>query len=383
MPKLGVHQLRNNSIYFLEETLANRIDFAWEVYSGEKYSDEYRKPALKFLLYALDITHHENINEQLIKLMKDRSTHKENNPEYIPGKSPTRIPFDPKTTLPEKTIAHGQTENLDIKNAIIRGELLDVNERSKAIDQKEKTVFLKAKGRAEHQVLIHSGKLTMRGKPFDSSGMIAHDKRGFAAFTLNANGELSVFKHKNMRDRYAHSSMNAGKPVVAAGEFQVEGGVVKAINTHSGHYAPSLFSVYRFLEHLSQHQVDISQTKVITQQNPSEFIQDIHSTPFEYMHTYEQYYATDASELYNKLDAVINKNLSSIQEQLQNYEKSSFTSLLKFKDMLTGSNLTEKKATIAAALQEEIKNFRPKLKGLQGEELASKVEELNNIIFKI
>lgn len=119
---------------------------------------------------------------------------------------------------------------------------MDVSNSSKLKNIAYETKFLDKEQRAQHRVNIVHGKFKKDNADFDTSQMIAHGKTGFAAFTLNANGELSVFNHLGMRDKIAHSSMNSGSPVVAAGELKIQNGKLLAINTHSGHYRPSLFN---------------------------------------------------------------------------------------------------------------------------------------------
>lgn len=131
--------------------------------------------------------------------------------------------------------------------------------------------------RAEYRVNIYRGKVVKEGNVFSTTKMPSHDKKGFAAYTLNTNGELSTFTHNRMCDQVAHSTMNAGVPVVAAGEIQIENGVLKKISTHSGHYRPTLFNVYRLLEHLSNRGMYISQAKIVTFDNPSQTLPNVQS----------------------------------------------------------------------------------------------------------
>ena len=57
--------------------------------------------------------------------------------------------------------------------------------------------------------------------------------------------------------------MNAGKQVFCAGELQIDNqGKLLMITTHSGHYRPSNYSLYKFLQHLESQGVDISEVKI-------------------------------------------------------------------------------------------------------------------------
>ena len=117
--------LNINDIYLEEKgTLASRIDFAWLAYNDKQnYLESDRKKALKFLMYAFDISDLNNINDQIIRLMKDNDAHKATNPEYIPGKSPTRIPFDPRKVVPQQTVMSGYANSSEITEAIKLKEL--------------------------------------------------------------------------------------------------------------------------------------------------------------------------------------------------------------------------------------------------------------------
>ncbi|MCW8444411.1 hypothetical protein OQJ05_10150 [Fluoribacter gormanii] len=380
---LSVNDLKNGAIYLDRKgTLAERIDFAWSVYSTEdKFEREEKDAALKFLIFAFDITDTNEINEQLIQLMAKREQYKAKNPEYIPGKSPT-LPFDPGVVIPQKTAAHGQADVKEIKEAIESKELLDVNNRSKHLDSHKQTKFLTPEERAEKRVHIRNGKFKRHGRDVDTSNMISHGKRGFAAFTLNANGELSIFNHHGMADRVAHSSMNAGAPVVAAGEIEIKRGVLKTITTHSGHYHPSLFNVYRFLEHLSRNNVDISQAKVVTRTDPSTSLHHLQSKPVYFSAYPKALYETPATQIYEGMNKIINENIDSINQQLKSYQKAGIkTSLFKLKDKLSGSDLTERRAELAATFEANINSFKAGLVNtLSAGELKEKINELNTLI---
>lgn len=229
MPLLK-QDLTDGGIYIeARGTLASRIDFAWEIYQDDANADIEKREALKFLIYAFDISDIINVNAQLIQLMAERKQYKITNPEFIPEKSPSRIPFDPKTVIPKATRRHGETDSPEIKAAIQAKELLDVINDGKDSDWERNTTFLTTEERAARRVNISGGSFKKDGIPFDTSGMHSHGKMGFAAYTLNVNGELSVFTHNQRRDGFAHSSMNAGRPVVAAGEIIIENGVLKLL----------------------------------------------------------------------------------------------------------------------------------------------------------
>ncbi|MDI1351175.1 MAG: hypothetical protein PSV35_00140 [bacterium] len=387
---LTTQMLKNKSIYKEKSgTLAERIDFAWSIYTlNNKIKlpelNKIKKEALLFLTYALDIRDPQDVNGQLINLMAEREKVKAVNPGYIPGKSPNRLPFNPAEIIPSATPMNKKNESPQIAEAIRNNELLDVNSGSKQLDTEKKTIFLTEQERAERRVIISNGQFKKNGINFDTSNMHSHKKEGFAAFTLNANGELSVFVHNQMRDRFAHSSMNAGVPVVAAGEIKIENGVLKGITTHSGHYRPSLFNVYRLLEHFNAQGIDTSQAIVISFTNPAHSLKDLESRAVYYP-AYESYmYETPANQIYSKMIDVINNSVSSINDQIKTYKEGGFlTAIYKFKDKIMRSNLTEERNKMAVSFEKEISTFKQGIRSdLPKEELKAKKDELNDIIQK-
>ena len=386
---LTIQDFKNRRIYKESSgTLAARVDFAWSVYSSNGLAnlnkEQLKKDALMFLTYALDIRDPQDINGQLIALMEERKKYKADNPDYIPGKSPTRIPFNPATIIPTASPFNQKNSSSEVAAAIAKKELLDVNFDSKILDIDKRTIFLDAQKRAGHRVIISGGAFKKDGENFDTSQMHSHDKPGFAAFTLNANGELSVFTHNRMRDRIAHSSMNAGVPVVAAGEIQIEDGVLKKITTHSGHYRPSLFNVYRLLEHFSQSGIDISQAKIVSFDDPTLMLKHVQSESVYYDVYKKNMYETPAKQIYNNMLEVINKSASTINEQVNTYKQGGFlTTIFAFKDKITGSTLTVDRNKMATAFEAEISEFKKGLKPtLTEQELQTKKEELSAIVTK-
>ena len=59
-----------------------------------------------------------------------------------------------------------------------------------------------------------------------------------------------LYSHTPKLDRFHHSSFTAGSPILAAGEWQVEAGIVKRINGLSGHYRPEKWRLERILRWL-------------------------------------------------------------------------------------------------------------------------------------
>lgn len=387
---LSLDDLTSGNIYLEKtDTLAARIDYAWSIYT-EKNTYEAKYAALKFLIYAFDITDTNAINQQLFQFMEDRQQHQAINPNYVPGKLPSHLPFDPKLVIPEKTPTYGNSTHSGVKAAIAERELLDVNAHGRKADNGVRhpykktcpTIFFNDKERGAWRVHLRNGLFHQNGKPFDTSQMISHRKKGFAAFTLNANGELSVFNHNNMKDSIAHSTPNAQAPVVAAGELQIKNGVLTAITTHSGHYCPSVFNVYRFLEYCVQRKVNIDQAQVITFKNPSLQLNT---------HTRRQYfpelgmrclYITPAIQIYRDINRVLNESIITAHQQVHSYQSSGFwNTIFYIKDLCFGRKLTEHRAQLAAEFESCLNDFKATITdSLSREELNQRINSLKILI---
>ena len=239
-------------------TLAERLDKAWDCYNDETRTIEDRIIAQSYLIFVLDIKEEhitEDLNVRLQSLMLERTLIKEKNPEYIPGKSPIALDEESKGKL-KKTKVPGVSDDQNITEALKEKTLLDINLISRKKDSGEntgrKTEFFDARQRDMLRVLIRKGNfVTSEGQLFDTSESISKNKKGFAAFTLNVNGEFSVFQHRFQEvDGVAHSSINAASPVFCAGEVRIEKGKLLTITDRSGHYAPSLYNIYKALDYL-------------------------------------------------------------------------------------------------------------------------------------
>ena len=272
--------------------LARRLDLAHEIYQichlapNGNYSfrekvDEIKKSAFDLMKNILNATTMKEIEEGL----KDRIANKDIHPEYIPGTNPVIMPKmpDPHNVV-ERTAKIGNKEKVLTKImqfkwrsaardalAIKRNIVMTVNSQSQFKDQTKGTIMLTPEQRDTHRIHISNRKFVSRSRTrsdefhvFDTGKMKSHGKQGFAAYVINMNGEISVFNHHNMADHYAHSSMNAGKPVMAAGEVQIHNGKLIALTTHSGHYKPSAQNVYETLKHFQKNGIDISKTTLIS-----------------------------------------------------------------------------------------------------------------------
>ncbi len=368
MTKMSERQEAYRQSLFLrgQGTIAERLDKAWECYNNEERTLEDRLIAQSYLIFVLDISEEhiqDDLNTTLKELMLQRTMLKDINPEYIPGKSPITLSEESKGRL-EMTESPGVSEDPEVASAIKENRLLDVNTISRRKDlgheTGQKTEYFDAEQRDMLRVLIRHGKfVTPEGVPFDTSDSIAKHKKGFAAFTLNVQGEFSVFQHRFQEvNGIAHSSMNAAMPVFCAGEVRIENGKLLTITDRSGHYAPSLYNIYKALDYFKKQGVDISETKVYSSVNPGKALKiDVYKSK-----DYPQFYELNATDLFNSYAAHMKNVVNEITSKLEAYQSSSFKKFLcKVKDLFSGSTLNQDRVKIAkdlakglTALEDEI-----------------------------
>jgi hypothetical protein len=338
------------------KTFAESIDQAWEIYSDEDKEIQDRRIAQEFLIYAFNIRSSENLNEKLLVLMNDRIQHKAKNPEYVPGLSPKHLGLKPPDMLLQATKISEESSNLELKKLFEEKELLDVNQGDKEDDRRTGTQFFARQNRALYRVHIFQGKFCKEGELFDTKKYKAHNKKGYAAFTINVNGELSIFNHLGGKDKILHSSMNAGVPVMCAGELVIKKGELVSINTYSGHYEPSLFNIYRALEYFSSKGIDVTRTAIYTLQDFN--YPDLNLTPKKSQGVNARWYKISASEFFSAVKSRLDQSLREIKHDILKYQISSVKTLLfEFKDFVTRSNLTQDRKAIASETQKLASNF--------------------------
>lgn len=151
-----------------------------------------------------------------------------------------------------------------------RGPLLHINQDGRIKDLSYKSIVFNPDELSDYQIIINKGLLKQRQGahfvPFDTSGMVSHKKEGFAAFVINAKGQLFSFQHKEGEDYIFHSSFSAIQnnenqieqlPVMAAGELCVIKGELKAITAHSGHYQPNVEEMYQLLNFFNRQRINL------------------------------------------------------------------------------------------------------------------------------
>lgn len=366
-------------------SLAERLDKAWECYNNIERTKEDREIAQSYLIFVLDIKEEDitdNLNVKLQNLMVKREIIREVNPEYIPGKSPIALDEEIKGKL-TKTPEPGLSDYEVITKALQEETLLDVNAVSRKKDSGEatgqKTEFFDVEQRDMMRILIRKGKfVTPEGELFDTNTSISKFKKGFAAFTLNVNGEISVFQHRLQEvNGVAHSSMNSAMPVFCAGDVKIENGKLLTITDRSGHYAPSLYNIYNALNYFKKRGIDISETKVYTSVKPSNLMNiDVHISE-----EHPQFYELNAKDLCGSYSDHLSKLVNNIQNDLAAYRTPSFKKLLyKLKDFFLNSTLTKKRETIAKQLSEGLASLT---KELNSSNTLDGLKEVNNKIGKL
>lgn len=275
-----------------EQPLADRVDLAYAILENclllEKFENQHRKNAvimqsiartiparkvyqermLKFLQKILGVTDKDSID----KLMAERAAKRTLNPQYIPGahniENPTNLPGalaqDNPEEAPSKRRARYNWRKVSQTALMVkRMSAVAVNKEDRKKDKKTGIKMHTAAERDIYRVIILNGLVqkenySSRGyKPFSTLKMSSHGKDRLAAFTINLDGEFSVFEHKSKADRVAHSTMNNSRALLFAGEIKIEGGKITLITDHSGHYQPELENVFHLLKYLYRQGVNL------------------------------------------------------------------------------------------------------------------------------
>lgn len=351
---LGLNMSLRDELYtrFSDSTLATRLDRAWGVYTDPKASMREKSVAQRFLLYVLNIKPWGCINEQLHLKMEKRQRYKAVNPEYIPGLSPKKLHLVPENMQVQQTTISGTSSEPAIQTLLNNHNMLDVNADDKVGDTVAPvTPMFNQEKRDKYRVILSRGRFQSEGASFSTAKYYAHMKAGYGAFTLNAEGELSVFTHYGQKGDPFHSSMNAGSPVMAAGELKIDNGKLIAINTYSGHYRPHLLQLYHVLEYFADSGIDISSAKIYLQHSCEDLmpcdpvnIKLIDSTD-------DKYYEIPASRFFYSIQERLCKAVNTINDDLVSYQNQKRNLIFKLKDHFFRSTLTEDRMALAAEVQ--------------------------------
>ncbi|KAJ6714156.1 IQ DOMAIN-CONTAINING PROTEIN IQM6 [Salix viminalis] len=109
--------------------------------------------------------------------------------------------------------------------------------------------------RKTYEVVVKEGKLL-----YKESGELLHTTKD-AKWIFVLSTSKSLYVGKKMKGKFQHSSFLAGGVATAAGRLVVDGGVLKAVWPHSGHYLPTEESFKDFLSFLSENNVDLTDVK--------------------------------------------------------------------------------------------------------------------------
>ncbi|XP_011048213.1 PREDICTED: uncharacterized protein LOC105142332 [Populus euphratica] len=130
---------------------------------------------------------------------------------------------------------------------------LDKCPRSKLKQQCIK--YLGPMERKAYEVVVKDGKLVYK----ESGELLYSTEDAKWIFVLSSSKTLYV--GKKMKGKFQHSSFLAGGVATAAGRLVVDGGVLKAVWPHSGHYRPTEENFKDFLSFLRENKVDLTDVK--------------------------------------------------------------------------------------------------------------------------
>jgi hypothetical protein len=124
-------------------------------------------------------------------------------------------------------------------------------------------VYLSDEARSEYRIGVKNGLLVdARGRPFDTSDATGLHPRGNgrAIFVMDAEGAIYASCRASM-GAFHHSSLVAGAPAAAAGEFEVERGRLRLVSNASGHYRPTLAQTQQLVAVRAEQGVDVSRVE--------------------------------------------------------------------------------------------------------------------------
>lgn len=109
--------------------------------------------------------------------------------------------------------------------------------------------------RKAYEVVIEDGKLLYK----ESRELLHTTEDAKWIFVLSTS--MNLYIGKKLKGKFQHSSFLAGGVATAAGRLVVEGGVLKAVWPHSGHYRPTEENFQDFLSFLRENNVDLTDVK--------------------------------------------------------------------------------------------------------------------------
>lgn len=278
--------IKKNLFYDVEKkmTQSSRIDLAYEIFqlaeillkdketvNAHPELPQLKENMMKFLDSAFDLNPTLDTDKKIarVHLLMSHKLKKKVNPEYIPGKSPAPplVEFL-RPEMGETKAEYNWGRIIEALSAVRSGKKMTVNAEDQIEDKKDNIKMLTPEERDQYRVEIIKHVFQKRDAKdstyhiFDTSQMIAHGKKGYAAFVIDRNGAIYLFNHKKTEDKIAHSSLNAGGNTFGAGEMEIVQGELKVINTYSGHYEPNIYNVFEILTFLVDKGVNIENVRV-------------------------------------------------------------------------------------------------------------------------
>lgn len=134
----------------------------------------------------------------------------------------------------------------------------DYPQMMKAKTLNEKQVrYLDAEARGDFEVQVRGGLVIAPVEQKFHTGTLttAFSGSGWAIFVMSTEGKVYTGSHDT--GKFHHSSFLSGLPVVAAGEWAVDQGRVRAVTAKSGHYKPTPAMFNRMLDWLANGGVNL------------------------------------------------------------------------------------------------------------------------------
>lgn len=152
------------------------------------------------------------------------------------------------------TFGRGMTEHgVEVDLAHHSAKYMDKEEREKFRLEFRNGLAYQQKWWAQSTELVLANSVTVQ--PIPAHNNPTEITRGYSGYVLSQAGDFYTNKHMGgatgRRIGQFHSTYFAGEAILCAGEIKIEEGVVKAINTSSGHYQPSKRSMTLALQVLT------------------------------------------------------------------------------------------------------------------------------------
>jgi hypothetical protein len=122
--------------------------------------------------------------------------------------------------------------------------------------------YLVGSQRKSYELEISLGVFNQNKKLFDTKDNRTHfSGKGWAIYVVSPEGTWYAGSH--IIGKFHHSSFLSGRPILSAGELQVENGVLTKITAKSGHYKPSFDQFIAGLKDLKSKNVKLDSAEVV------------------------------------------------------------------------------------------------------------------------